>query len=72
MIWPKINIPQKDLISIRKPDIDVKVLETIPFEYPGSDTEVVYETEEFTCACPWTGLSRISVSSRLLISLINR
>jgi len=37
-------------------DIDVKVLETIPFDYPGSDTEVVYETEEFTCVCPWTGL----------------
>jgi len=37
-------------------DIGVKVLEKIPFDYPGSDTEVVYETEEFTCVCPWTGL----------------
>jgi len=37
-------------------DIDVAVLETIPFDYAGSDTEVVYETEEFTCVCPWTGL----------------
>jgi 7-cyano-7-deazaguanine reductase len=36
--------------------IDVAVLETIPFEYPGSATEVVYETEEFTAVCPWTGL----------------
>ncbi len=36
--------------------IDVAVLETIPFDYPGSATEVVYETEEFTCVCPWTGL----------------
>ncbi len=36
--------------------IDFAVLETIPFEYPGSATEVVYETEEFTCVCPWTGL----------------
>jgi len=37
-------------------DIDVAVLETIPFDYAGSDTEVKYETEEFTCVCPWTGL----------------
>jgi len=36
--------------------IDVAVLETIPFDYPGSATEVVYETEEFTAVCPWTGL----------------
>jgi len=36
--------------------IDVAVLETIPFDYPDSATEVVYETEEFTCVCPWTGL----------------
>ena len=36
--------------------IDVEVLETVPFEYPGSGTEVVYETDEFTAVCPWTGL----------------
>ena len=36
--------------------IDVDVLEAIPFDYPGSATEVLYETEEFTCVCPWTGL----------------
>lgn len=36
--------------------IDVSVLETIPFDYPGSATEVVYETDEFTSVCPWTGL----------------
>jgi len=36
--------------------IDFAVLEAIPFDYPGSATEVVYETEEFTCVCPWTGL----------------
>jgi 7-cyano-7-deazaguanine reductase len=36
--------------------IDTKVLESIPFEYSGSQTEVVYETEEFTSVCPWTGL----------------
>ncbi len=36
--------------------IDVAVLETIPFDYPDSATEVVYETDEFTAVCPWTGL----------------
>ncbi|MEE8413194.1 MAG: preQ(1) synthase [Dehalococcoidales bacterium] len=36
--------------------IDTAVLKAIPFDYPGSDTEVVYETDEFTAVCPWTGL----------------
>ena len=36
--------------------IDTAILETIPFDYPGSDTEVIYTTEEFTAVCPWTGL----------------
>ncbi len=36
--------------------IDTGVLETIPFEYPTSGTEVTYETDEFTAVCPWTGL----------------
>ncbi len=36
--------------------IDTAILETIPFGYPGSATEVVYRTEEFTAVCPWTGL----------------
>jgi len=36
--------------------IDLDVLEAIPFDYPGSATEVVYETDEFTCVCPWSGL----------------
>ena len=36
--------------------IDTAILETIRFEYPGSNTDIVYETGEFTCVCPWTGL----------------
>ena len=36
--------------------IDLAVLEAVPFDYPDSVTEVVYETEEFTFVCPWTGL----------------
>jgi 7-cyano-7-deazaguanine reductase len=55
--------------------IDTAVLETVPFEYPDSATEVVYETDEFTCVCPWTGLpdfGYISISylpDRLLVEL---
>ncbi len=36
--------------------IDPAVLEAMPFDYPGSSTEVVYQTDEFTAVCPWTGL----------------
>jgi len=36
--------------------IDQAVLEATPFDYPDSATEVVYETDEFTFVCPWTGL----------------
>jgi len=36
--------------------IDLAVLEAVPFDYSNSATEVVYETEEFTFVCPWTGL----------------
>lgn len=32
------------------------VLEKIPFEYKGSNTEVKYIDPEFTSVCPWTGL----------------
>ncbi len=47
--------------------IDVAVLEAIPFEFPESATEVVYETEEFTFVCPWTGLPDFA---RLVIKYI--
>ena len=36
--------------------IDLAVLEAVPFDYPDSATEIVYETDEFTFVCPWTGL----------------
>ena len=45
----RFDIEQEDAI-------DLAVLEAIPFEYPDSATEVVYETDEFTAVCPWTGL----------------
>jgi 7-cyano-7-deazaguanine reductase len=36
--------------------IDADMLEAIPFQYPGSATEVTYLYPEFTSVCPWTGL----------------
>jgi 7-cyano-7-deazaguanine reductase len=36
--------------------IDVDVLETFPYEYPGKDIVIHIDTEEFTAACPWSGL----------------
>ncbi|MBU8905230.1 preQ(1) synthase [Desertibacillus haloalkaliphilus] len=34
----------------------VDILETIPYEYVGKDTEIVIPTDEFTSVCPWSGL----------------
>jgi len=34
----------------------VDILETIPYEYPGKDIEVMIPTTEFTSVCPWSGL----------------
>lgn len=36
--------------------IDPAVLETFPYEYPGTDVAVDIETDEFTAVCPWSGL----------------
>jgi 7-cyano-7-deazaguanine reductase len=36
--------------------IDVDVLETFPYEYPGKDIVIHIDTEEFTAVCPWSGL----------------
>ncbi|TET68524.1 MAG: NADPH-dependent 7-cyano-7-deazaguanine reductase QueF [Dehalococcoidia bacterium] len=56
----RFDIQQQDAI-------DLAVLEAIPFDYPDSATEVVYETDEFTFVCPWTGLPDFA---RLLIRYI--
>lgn len=33
-----------------------EILVCFPNEYPGRDSEVTIETDEFTALCPWTGL----------------
>ena len=32
------------------------LLETFDYEYPGKDTVVTIDTDEFTSVCPWSGL----------------
>ena len=56
----RFDIQQED-------EIDVGVLEAIPFDYPKSGTEVLYETDEFTAVCPWTGLPDLA---KLTISYV--
>ena len=51
----------------REDAIDFAVLEAVPFDYPDSATEVVYDTDEFTFVCPWTGLPDFS---RLIIRYV--
>jgi 7-cyano-7-deazaguanine reductase len=36
--------------------IDPSRLLCFDYEYPGQDTEVAIDTDEFTAVCPWTGL----------------
>ncbi|MBI2166449.1 MAG: NADPH-dependent 7-cyano-7-deazaguanine reductase QueF [Chloroflexi bacterium] len=36
--------------------VDAACLLAFEYEYPGSDAEVVIDTDEFTAVCPWTGL----------------
>ena len=36
--------------------IDIAVLETFPYEYPGRDVLINIETDEFTAVCPYSGL----------------
>lgn len=44
-------------LNIQKDEaINTAVIEATPFDYSSSAGNVVYETEEFTFVCPWTGL----------------
>lgn len=36
--------------------IDAGCLLVFDYEYPGQETEVTIDTDEFTAVCPWTGL----------------
>ena len=44
-------------VTIRQDSaIDTECLMAFQYEYPGQETEVVIDTDEFTAVCPWTGL----------------
>jgi 7-cyano-7-deazaguanine reductase len=44
-------------LEVRSPEaVRAEVLETFPYEYPGSPAVVNIETDEFTAVCPWSGL----------------
>jgi len=47
----EVDIEVKDLKAVRS-----DVLETFDYEYPGKRTEIIMDTDEFTCLCPWSGL----------------
>ena len=36
--------------------IDIGVLETFPYEYPGRNVVINIDTDEFTAVCPYSGL----------------
>jgi 7-cyano-7-deazaguanine reductase len=41
--------------------IDVGVLDTFPYEYPGKDITITIKTNEFTAVCPWSGLPDFAI-----------
>jgi len=44
-------------LEVRDPlEIRPELLETFPYEYPGSRATVEISTDEFTAVCPWSGL----------------
>jgi 7-cyano-7-deazaguanine reductase len=55
--------------------IDVAVLETIPYEYPGKKIAIHIDTDEFTAVCPYSGLPDFAtlridyVPDRILLEL---
>jgi len=48
---PNLRLEIRDPEAVR-PDL----LETFPYEYPGSPATVEISTDEFTTVCPWSGL----------------
>jgi 7-cyano-7-deazaguanine reductase len=55
--------------------IDVRALETIPYEYPDREVVINIDTDEFTAVCPYSGLPDFAVlridyiPSKVLIEL---
>jgi len=41
--------------------IEIKALETFPYEYTGKDVTINIDTDEFTAVCPFSGLPDFAV-----------
>lgn len=49
--------PAPAALEVRDPAaVRADLLETFPYEYPGSPATVEITTDEFTAVCPWSGL----------------
>lgn len=49
--------PREPRLEIRDPrEVRADLLETFPYEYPGSPATVEISSDEFTAVCPWSGL----------------
>jgi len=42
--------------TVSEDSINSEMLIAFDYEYPGSDSNISIETDEFTAVCPWTGL----------------
>ncbi len=42
--------------TFKPEDIDVSILQTIPYKYPQNKITVKLQSNEFTCLCPFSGL----------------
>ena len=56
-------------LSFSPDQIDSKILQTIPYEYPGQKITACLSTDEFTCICPFSGLPDFA---KLKISYVPR
>lgn len=49
----------KNKLAAMKPvfaKVTPSLLEVMPYEYAGKDIDIIIESDEFTCLCPWSGL----------------
>lgn len=52
----KYEALDQQLAAKTEETIDAECLLTFQYDYPGRETEVIIDTDEFTAVCPWTGL----------------
>jgi len=50
------GIPSNEPVKAVFGTISPGLLAVMPYEFPGKKIDIVIETDEFTCLCPWSGL----------------